>query len=247
MADPNQAGPPHYGFSIRPRTSPSPRNPRISTHSSDADEIDRMLAKYGHKIWGFVIYRSTYASDSDWAECLRTFRSELEFDLEFLGGLDILDSNPFTVLEDRDLFDGASAAVVRDHFNAWALAAPEREQGTGAGGWGGSPRYNFCVQIDERCLRSILDGNHGGAQSEGFIKLIRGSWQPDPRADRLRASDPVQNLPAYDDVDGCTAYDIGWAKIRQEKYLAFFCALQNQNFWQSGYKRPPLVSSTDAI
>jgi hypothetical protein len=62
--------------SIRRRIkSPSQRNPDMSWHLNPADQIECQLREDGHRIWGFVIYRTTYDSDVDWAELLRRLAS----------------------------------------------------------------------------------------------------------------------------------------------------------------------------
>ncbi|KJX96173.1 hypothetical protein TI39_contig785g00003, partial [Zymoseptoria brevis] len=100
---------PRYDYTIRPVSrSPSRRNPTLTTHQSRADDIERGLVKYGHRIWGFVIYRTTYNSDNEWAKCLQILRSTMAHVLEYYGGLDILEMNPFTVFDDQPLFANAS-------------------------------------------------------------------------------------------------------------------------------------------
>lgn len=51
----------------RPK-SPSRRQPHRSWYFNEADVLERQMQEYGHRTWGYVIYRTTYASDDDCAE-----------------------------------------------------------------------------------------------------------------------------------------------------------------------------------
>jgi hypothetical protein len=85
--------------------------------------------------------------------------------------------------------------------------------------------------------------------SEGFVKLIRGSWNADPQFDRLRAQDPYLGSNAegtYEEVEGCRAYDVGWAKVRLNEYLSWYCNLQSEDVWDRQYVRPPGLTKAGA-
>ena len=43
-----------------------------------ADLLERYLQDDGHQTWGFMIYRSTYSSDANWAGFLQRLRSGME-------------------------------------------------------------------------------------------------------------------------------------------------------------------------
>jgi hypothetical protein len=90
-------------FRNRPRRvkSPSCRQPNRSWHFNDADRIERQLQEDGHRTWGFVIYRTTYANDDDWTEFLKRLRFRMEETFDGYYGRDILDLCTLTVLEDR--------------------------------------------------------------------------------------------------------------------------------------------------
>lgn len=45
----------------------------------------------GHRSWGFVIYRTTYAKDQDWARCLSRIHAAAQDCFEFYNGRDVLD------------------------------------------------------------------------------------------------------------------------------------------------------------
>lgn len=110
---------------------PSKRDPTIETTSNDADELERLLQKDGFKIWGFVIYRCTYQSDSDWENFMSRFLHPITARLECMNGLDLLDGFAPTVFEDQS-FNGADTAFLRKHFQGWAATAA---RGAGRSCW----------------------------------------------------------------------------------------------------------------
>ncbi|KAJ5457225.1 hypothetical protein N7530_012499 [Penicillium desertorum] len=145
----------------------SPRIPNRSAQFNNADQIEQFLHEDGHRAWGFVIYRCTYESNTDWEEFMRRLLANTEETLEGEGGLDLLDNLAVTVFEDSS-FDGAATAVVRNHFKRWAATAAQQEQGIGPGM---SERYLYCIQVTQDVLDSVL------ADEEGFVRLIRGGLE----------------------------------------------------------------------
>ena len=79
-------------FLNRPRrrpTSPSLRQPEFSRYFNHADLIERQLQEDNHRTWGFVIYRTMYNSDEDWAEFLKRLRFRMEENFDIFNGRDI--------------------------------------------------------------------------------------------------------------------------------------------------------------
>lgn len=76
----------------------------------------------------------------------------------------LLESLELTVREDRSLFNGASKAFVRNHFNNWTVseeAKAEQPSATFFGNKNGSPRgvstrYTFPIHVDAASLHSIM-------------------------------------------------------------------------------------------
>ncbi|KAF2721639.1 hypothetical protein K431DRAFT_223975 [Polychaeton citri CBS 116435] len=120
----------------------SRRKPGGLTVFNDADNIKRYLQADAHKIWGWVIYRSTYDSEDDWNEFLSCLRTRIKKNLKRCDGLDMLGSLDHKIFEDRALFDGASTSKIREHFRAWTASASIEEQGAGSVK---SQRYQFCI------------------------------------------------------------------------------------------------------
>lgn len=76
---------------------------------------------------GFVIYRCTDQNDSDWEKFIARFLRPVPKILECYNGLD-LDKFAPTVFEDRSS-EGATVAILRDHFNQCATTALQDEHG----------------------------------------------------------------------------------------------------------------------
>lgn len=224
----------------RLRVSPtvmSRRRPSDPTVFNDCDNIERQMQEDGHKIWGWVIYRSDYSSEEDWQEFLQRLRAETEKSLRCCGGLDMLPSLDYHIFEDKALFDGLDAATIRDHFRAWAATAPEREQ-DGAGP-GYSQRYIFCIQVDRDALNSIVHNPFSPEDSEyrdnrGWVKLIWKDWEP--------AADDRMIWPADEPIEGIALDHVGWCRTAYEKIMpTMYAMIRSQNEWHREYRRPPRV------
>lgn len=217
----------------------SKRTPGTPKDLNTADRIEWYMEIDHHQTWGFVIYRTTYNSDADWTVFLQHLRSRMESSLTVFNGLDILDSFTLTVLEDRSLFDGASADTVRRHFQQWSLDAFQAEQRTAeqlAPRIGQSPRYRYCIQVDADSLASII---HDGSAPEvyrrktAWVKIIDKSWYLGRSVGTMEELEPIEGLG----VD-----DVGWMKISFENVMTeWYTRLWQWNFWTSHYQRPPRV------
>src|SRR5437763_451293 len=119
-----------------------------------------------------MIYRCTYQNDSDWEEFTTRFLSPVPKFLEYYHGLDLLDKFAPTVLEDRS-FEGATVAVLRDHFNQWATTALREEQGIQNGNRGRAGRYQFLVMVDQEALESVLSAPDDVLDNTGFVRLVQ--------------------------------------------------------------------------
>lgn len=136
--------------------NPSHRTPDRETNLNNADSIERQLQEDGHQIWGWVIYRSTYKSDEEWAEFMRRLRYHIEDTLRFVNALDMQQSLNYQVFEDRDQFDKMHPSAVLEHFTQWVATAPQ-EQGEGKH-MTRSQRYNYCLHVNQEALKSVIDG-----------------------------------------------------------------------------------------
>ena len=80
----------------------------------------------------------------------------------YYNDLDMLEIFTLTVFSDLTLFDGADTPTIGAHFRQWAESAcrteelPEDDSGGKEVRLGHSPRYQFCVLVDEAALHSVL-------------------------------------------------------------------------------------------
>lgn len=219
--------------SLPPPSSPSPRTPQYSTRNNNADNIERHLHEDSHTKWGFIIYRCTYASDADWAVFMDRLRYRTSSALRTYNGLDMLDSLlPFTVIEDRQAFDNATTATVRDHFKRWVASAPQEEQSQNASA-GLSQRYRYCVQVDQSALEAVVRDAPAppalDASSKGWVNLVWRDWVP------TTDEEEEGEEPLEDNVGGCmrVAY--------QSVIVDIYAFLRDWDSWLVEYRRPPAV------
>jgi hypothetical protein len=231
--------------------NPSARNPRISKESSHADLIEEGYQADGHKTWGFVIYRTTYESDADWADFMRRLRWWTTDAMEMFNGQNVLDRMTWTVFDDRDRFDGADTAAIRRHFRAWTETAVQNEQqsdGVDAPpvSEGRSPRYKYCIQVDAEALDSCV---HDGPpppdcrlEQAGWVKVIDRNWilrQEDPRYAGRRPDLHVNN---FEPIESVTEEHVGWLKCPLPAVMTeYYHLFRDLNGWTIVYQRPPKV------
>lgn len=204
--------------------NPSKRKPDEDTNHNIADIIERQLQQDGHKVWGWVIYRCTYKSDKDWKDFMDRFHYFIRDILESHNGLDMLESLDCHVFEDQ-AFEGASPAIVREHFRQWTETAPEREQD-------GAPemrsqRYNFCIHVDEEVLQSVISKTPLPEDGRaGYVNLvILKIWGG------IRAEFETDNT----EVDRC------WMRIDYSFMPVWYDLFRRQGAWFTEYREPPTI------
>ena len=209
----------------RIRSSPnvSARNPNLTWENNAADIIERQLQQDHHQSWGFVIYRTTYNSDTDWAEFLRRLRFHMERVFDFYNGRDILEKFVLTVLEDQSAFDRASTDTIRRHFQQWSLTAyPTEQQHQKGARIGRSPRYHYAVQVDLEALNSVVRDAPAppaiDTTTKGWVKLIDKSWY-------LGRGEGIHTHMLHEPIEGITQEDVGWMRVRYQDIMPNFYAL----------------------
>jgi hypothetical protein len=226
--------------------APSLRTPNLSWGLNTADQLESCLKDDGHQTWGFVIYRSTYNSDADWAAFLQRLRVEMEDTFDFYNGRDILEKFSLTVFEDRSLFDGASTNAIRQHFLQWSATAYRTEQQPDQGSLtpirvsiGRSPRYRYAIQVDAESLHSIVHESPPpviSAMAKDWVKLIDKSWY-------LGRSEESSNmLYPLEPVEGVTEPDVGWMRVKPlEAMTSMYVSFRYSGTWGDWYRRPPKI------
>jgi hypothetical protein len=228
----------------RIRSSPnvSGRNPNLTWELNAADVIERQLQRDHHQSWGFVIYRTTYKSDADWAEFLRRLRLQMERAFDYYNGRDILEKFALTVLEDPSAFDGASTDTIRRHFQQWSLTAyPTEQQYQDGVSIGRSPRYHYAVQVDLEALDSVVHDAPAppaiDTTTKGWVKLIDKSWY-------LGRGEGIHTHMLHEPVEGVAQEDVGWMRVRYQDVMPDFYALcRGANDWGVLYCRPPKIAT----
>lgn len=229
---------------------PSPRNPRISTHSSHADRIEAHYQAEEHENWGYVIYRTTYDDEFAWTEFMHRLRFWTADSMEFYNGQDVLDKMTWTIFDDKERFDGADAATIRHHFRNWAETAVQHEQRpsghaeSGPVSMGHAPRYRYCVQVDAEALRSAVHDAppppRFGTDRPGWVKVIDKNWLP-------RSENPIfagreEDPNVYEEIDGMTEHNVGWVKCPLSSVMTeYYMMFQDPNGYTISYRRPPAV------
>lgn len=72
--------------------------------------------------------------------------------LEFYSGLDLLHTFAPTVLEDLS-FQGATFAILREHFNQWAKASLKEAQGVAENYYARTSRYRLFIIYSRTILK----------------------------------------------------------------------------------------------
>lgn len=223
---------------------PSKRDPTMETTNNTADELERLLQVDGFKTWGFVVYRCTYQSDSDWEKFVTLFLGRVMRKLKYYSGLDLLDDFAPTVFEDPS-FEGATTAVLRDHFNQWAATAMHREQGVppGVERYPRPGRYRFFVMVYQEALESVLNPPDPDDRGSSFIRLVNGEWEPEV-LDEEELAEYTEPPPEFEPLEGCTLEDIGWMKVPYGEIEFYgFVNMCDSNHWDMYYGRPPEIQS----
>jgi hypothetical protein len=85
----------------------------LNLKMDDLAQTRNILKRNQDLRWGFVIYRCTYESDSDWARFMDLLNTRVRVNLEEESSLDLFDRLDWCVQDDRDVLDGASTGQVR--------------------------------------------------------------------------------------------------------------------------------------
>ena len=230
-------------------------------HVSDAEhcglQIKRTLSHIGHKYWGFTIYRCTYSDDDAWTRFMATLDSSVRESLAYYGTGELAESLDCSVHQDASVLNGAGKEAVRQRFREWtAGAAAEAERQTADSqpihidGVGSTPRYNYCIHVDEAALHSITGSNaaaDNASSSSGYVNLVAADWElPGPEeAEARRREFDIED--AFDEgeeaVDGCKMHDVGWMKVSVRELMPAAYATLQTGAWDENYVRPPRVAT----
>ncbi|KZZ99738.1 hypothetical protein AAL_02310 [Moelleriella libera RCEF 2490] len=203
---------------------PSPRDPTRETRLNDADNIERQMRQDGHRTWGWLIYRCTYASDEQWAAFMARLAHYMDATLAFHNGLDLKPSLDARVVEDPAAFDGAVPGTVRQHFRQWAATASETEQA-------GRPalrsqRYRYCLHVDQAALESVVNAPAppGDELGGGYVNLV------------------FVNPSSADSTGLDPAADAYWMRITYaDLMVTWYNLFRPEGAWETEYRQPPQI------
>jgi hypothetical protein len=139
--------------------------------------------------WGYMIYRTVYTAESDelWPIAMDkltqvmnySIESELYADIRHKEPEDpepdptaeqlVKESHKDVIFSDKKFWDGASIEQVRQHFTEYLHASKGRGDG----------RFEGCLIIDERSLKSIIASPitpQRHSQPYGFVGMIDGRY-----------------------------------------------------------------------
>jgi len=219
-------------------------------------ELDAKLKQEGHDFGGWVVYRCTYNSDSEWAEFKDKLQSESRRALDNYAATDkMLEQHVLTYVGDREKLDNTTKSDVRRVFNEWvhsAEAAAEQPNAKVIPPKTDMPRYGFCIHVDETSLRSVLD------DSNWHLNLVNRHWVPEEEEED-DGGDPYDDFDyegelteeqledmrlaaIFPEIEGCTEEDVGWCKLNSGILVGLYVDFWDPNKWYLFYTRPPQLS-----
>ncbi|KAJ6783980.1 hypothetical protein PWT90_07643 [Aphanocladium album] len=228
---------------LTPAAEPS-RNPSASTQLSPAHELAEELGRSSRAKWGWITYRCTYGDDAAWER----FKTLVTRDLR--GQLDeadvpraVRDAAGWIFVEDQAALDGASRDTLRQRFQSWAAEAEVAERLPGPAavlrrGDGGQPpagRYRYFIQVDEECLRSVVET----PEHPGWVHLVRcvEGLDYNQSPEHLRAVEEYKReLEDEDEFDAEDCMLLATSTLHK----GFYLSLSNEaDSWHCFYSRPP--------
>lgn len=212
--------------------------------------IEELYTPY-HKKWGFVVYRTTYSDNEKWSKFIDMFQdgvrkfvkaTDEHGDLEHLKYLD------FPVRENEKLFNNASKADLRKHFNEWVNSDDAtEEQGLKredmpdyVKNYAGL-RLRYFIQVDQEAMESVLENG----TVDGYVNFVWASseWPgPDPEDEEdIKADDGCE------EIEGMTCTHIGFQRIAVGHiYPEYWREMTiSGEDWVRLYTRPPRVRGAD--
>ncbi|KAJ5127412.1 hypothetical protein N7448_008191 [Penicillium atrosanguineum] len=139
------------------------------------NELENRL--YGLPDWGYVIYRTTYTTESDTAfphairyieACLKgEFFTEVTQQPRYRNNdvpAYVWSKYQSTIIEDPTQFDGASLEMVRAHFEAWVNGQGKRDNFN---------KYRVCLIIDEESLQTLKDAPVENAENDDELRFVK--------------------------------------------------------------------------
>jgi hypothetical protein len=216
-------------------------------------ELDAELKVHRHEFWGWIVYRCTYSSDSEWAK----FKEKLEADsrkslVHYAATEAMIKQHVWTFVEDRERLENATKSNVRQIFNEWVNspeAAAEQPNARLRPSETRMARYRYCIHVDQTSLRSVLDDSR-----DWHLNLIDRGWIPEEEqsddgdleddydydADLTEEErEDIRLAAIWPEIEGCTEEEVGWCKASRGVIVDRYLIHCDQGNWDMWYTRPP--------
>lgn len=134
-----------------------------STMSDDIYRLTVGAAPASQWPLGFFVFRTTYNDQDIWERYMNhTYQHASRCVLKEPHGPEVLPFFQLTPIEDRTRLEGATKEAVWEMFTALLDEYPEGSRSRGIAPEGLrstalSPRYNYCLYVDDECLQSFAD------------------------------------------------------------------------------------------
>ncbi|KAH7065954.1 hypothetical protein BKA63DRAFT_168022 [Paraphoma chrysanthemicola] len=216
--------------------------------------------------WGFVIVRAVYGPSSDalWAQWLELFRTNVSETLRLDDHLELLPRHEITIIEDEATLAGADSYAARRAFRAWAATdLPQRLRNECLEEFGGltqvrakllsndeynapntihpasvvPPRWQYCIFVDQDCLRSVEKGPEDPDMQDPALKILTTHFQPEEEEEEAEPTEEfTRDWDGGETDDG--AEDVGWMYMDMTDYVAVYDRLNDSFAWLEYYERP---------
>lgn len=232
-------------------------NPELDNPACDQADLSLHLKPTGHSYWGFVIYRCAYGDDAAWARLVSAIKQCTQENLEYYGSEDLMDSLNLSIREDASLLKGASKDFVRRQFKEWVASAEADGERLRDGhpilasGLGSTPRYQYCIHVDEDALHSINSNSNSESplsdvRADAYVNLIKANWalpsgeEAEYMKREIGIEDPTDE--GEKPVEGCRMTDVGWMKVSLRSIMPGMYLQLQPGAWDESYTRPPEVA-----
>lgn len=208
---------------------------------SDAAIVKRILDERNHDLWGFVIYRCTYDDNAAWDQFKNIVTTRARKEIQRSDKPEILETFEWKFFDDRETFDNATAAFLREHFKEWKSNNWQREQPRATYDY--AARYYCFIRVDQEALDSVLNAPAGADARPGncgWVHFVDASWRP--ALDDVDSDTEEMDMPDLDfePTEGCREEDVGWMKLPVFNIGTYLYTLFDTNeIWPALYRRPP--------
>jgi hypothetical protein len=212
--------------------------------------------------WGFVIVRTVYdaSSEAPWAQLLELLRSKIKRTLKREDQTYLLLRHELTVIEDKATLAGADSYAVRRAFRAWvAEDLPPLLDNEELEKFGGTtqvrakllsndghdtpntvhpvrlvpPRWQFCLFVDEDCVRS-LNASMISPYPDPALKILTTDWE----LDRAESATEVFTTDWDGGETDNDCEDVGWMYMDMSGYVPLYAGLVTPFNWYEYHQRP---------